>query len=149
MGLNLDVGLKFDVELKPRAIFGRLRLSTTESMTDEEVVVVERAVVNNGILVDDEENGKDVDSALLGVFSRENKLTGATSGQQDWLDVGSLEPVLSQHIQPTAHSSPQLHTVAPWFLKSTASSPVYLSVFQRDRPLAFFLSIDRKSIEKK
>lgn len=127
-GLDLEAGLKLDMGLELGAERG-LRLPITESMTNEEVI--KRVAVDNCMVVVGEEAGKYDDCAMRRVGSRENRFIALTPEQQEPLSKKSV--VVSQHIGPEAHSSEQDHTVAPLLLKSSASAPVYSSVFQVDR----------------
>lgn len=122
VGPTLDVGLKFKVDL-------RLRLSTTESVIEEEAA--EAAAVDNGILVDGEEDSKEIDVAMPGFDPIENTFIALTPEQQEPLYLLSIEPVMSQHINPpsAAHLFEQLHIEAPPLLKSSVPAPVYSSVF--------------------
>lgn len=67
------MGLKLGVDF-------RLWLSTTESVPEEEVV--ERAAVDEGVLIDAEEDGKDIVLALRGVDPIENKFIALTPEQE-------------------------------------------------------------------
>ena len=72
VGLTLDVGLKLGVDF-------RLRLSITESVIDEEAA--EEAAVDNCILVDGEEDSKEIDVAIPGFDPMQNKFIALTPEQ--------------------------------------------------------------------
>lgn len=106
LGLDPEAGLKLDMELELGAEF-RLRLPTTKSMTNEEMVA--RAKVDNSMLVVGEEVGKYDDCAMRSVGSREKRFIALSPKQQG----SSKEPVVSQHIVPEAHVSEHIHTGTP------------------------------------
>ena len=116
---ELDVGLKLGVDRRLGA------------MTDEEVA--EKAAVDADVLIDGEKDGRDIDVALPGFDPIENKFLALTPEQQLPLYLLSLEPVMSQHINPpsAAHLLEQFHTAAPSRLKSLAPAPLYSSVSKR------------------
>ena len=127
------MGPELDAELKLRAD-RRLRLSTTESGTNIEIV--ESVAVDNGILADGEVNDKDIDSEFRGFDPIENRFIALSSvplGQQEAFSVIlSKESFPSQHINPAAHSSVQRRTATPKFVKLNASAPLSSSVSQID-----------------
>ena len=132
LAAELDVGLRLDEGLICRVEL-RLGLSTDGPMTDEDVA--EGVAKDTGMLIAGEEDGKDVDIARPGFDPRENKFIAPTPEQQVPLKILSVEPILSQHINPpsAAHLFEQLQTGTPPLLKSSAFAPVYSSLFQRDR----------------
>lgn len=116
---GLDVGLKLDVEWELKVEF-RLGL------------VAASAGVDVNVLRDDEEDGKDIDVALPGFEPMENKFIAPTPEQQVPLCELSVEPIMSQHINPplAAHWFEQPQTTTPFFVKSSPPPPVNSSVFQ-------------------
>lgn len=156
LAAELDVGLRLVEGLKCRVEELRLGRSTDGSKTaDEEVAVGGGAAVeDDGMLIDGEEDGKGVGVGVTrpGVDPRENKFTAPTPEQQVPLKIESVEPILSQHINPpsAAHLFEQLQTGTPPLLKSSAFLPVYSSLFfSKETAVSIFHSIRKREGKKK